>query len=84
MHMSFCVGMPVPFVLKIGQCRLLCRLGPKKGSRDLRIVHAATYLQLFVLAFGSLKLIWVCLHILHSLCFAKIQTSWSFTWSEQT
>lgn len=83
MHVSFCVGNASSFssenlAMQASVGQLL-----KKGLGTY-IAHAATHLQLSVPRFGSLKLIWVCLHILHSLCFAKIQISQSFTCSEQT
>lgn len=46
-------------------------------------VHVAASWQQFVPTFGSLKLIWVCMHILHSLWSAEIQSSGSFMWCEQ-
>lgn len=46
-------------------------------------VHVATAWQQFVPTFDSLKLIWVCMHVLHSLWSAEIQSSGSFMWCEQ-
>lgn len=64
---------PVPLAVKAS-----VQVSSWRGSREV-----ATFWQQFVPTFGSLKLIWVCVHILHSLCCAKIQTSGSLTWCEQ-